>query len=242
MNKSLDFLRKKKRKKRIVQITSLFGVGEEWGEISIPSQQNPHGNLENKERRQILDAALDRLPQNQKTAIVLSKLQGFNNKEIAGIMDLSVSAVEALMHRAKKICKSYYTIIMKKIYRRRKFPNQTIVQKIEDRKMNKKEQIEKQVRETLDLLNNPEQLSPNPYFYTRVQARLEENSQQKHAVSAILRPALLTVLILLNLSSAAWYLKGTSQASQTDSHQELVDLLTNDFQLDNNETNLLNFE
>jgi len=58
--------------------------------------------MENKERKQILDAAVDRLPEKQKTAITLSKYEGFSNKEIAGIMDQSLSAVEALIHRAKK--------------------------------------------------------------------------------------------------------------------------------------------
>ncbi|RMG41166.1 MAG: sigma-70 family RNA polymerase sigma factor, partial [Methanobacteriota archaeon] len=52
-------------------------------------------------RREVLHSALERLPENQQTAIVLSKLEGFSNREIAGIMELSVSAVESLIHRAK---------------------------------------------------------------------------------------------------------------------------------------------
>ncbi|MCB0753662.1 MAG: sigma-70 family RNA polymerase sigma factor, partial [Ignavibacteriae bacterium] len=55
-----------------------------------------------KERKEILDWALSKLPDNQRTAIILSKYEGFSNKEITEIMDMSLSAVEALMHRAKK--------------------------------------------------------------------------------------------------------------------------------------------
>ena len=103
VNKSLDFLRKKKRKKRFGQLTSLFGFGQEQeGEVVIPSGDDPLRDLEARERKEILDAAIHKLPKNQKKAIVLSKYEGFSNKEIAEIMDLSVSAVEALLHRARK--------------------------------------------------------------------------------------------------------------------------------------------
>ncbi len=73
VNKSLDFLRMKKRKKRFAQLTTLFGFGEEKEEIVIPAEDNPHQVLEEKERKQILDAAINKLPENQKTAITLSK-------------------------------------------------------------------------------------------------------------------------------------------------------------------------
>ena len=49
-----------------------------------------------------MDFALDKLPENQKTVITLSKYQNFDNTEIANIMSISISAVKALMHRAKK--------------------------------------------------------------------------------------------------------------------------------------------
>ncbi len=102
VNKSLDFIRKKKRKKRFAQLTSLFGFDDEKEEIILPDNDNPQENVEQKERKQILDSAIDQLPENQKTAITLSKYEGFSNKEIAEIMNLSLSAVEALMHRSKK--------------------------------------------------------------------------------------------------------------------------------------------
>ncbi len=101
VNKSLDFIRKKKRKKRFAQITSLFGLSEEKEEIQLPGSDNPHSELEDKERQQILKRAVDKLPDNQKIAITLSKYEGYSNKDIASIMDISLSAVEALIHRAK---------------------------------------------------------------------------------------------------------------------------------------------
>lgn len=103
VNKSLDFLRSKKRKKRFGQLTSLFqSNGDEEEIIEIPSYDTPEKKLEDKERKEILDLAISKLPENQKTAIILSRYEGFSNKEITKIMDMSLSAVEALMHRAKK--------------------------------------------------------------------------------------------------------------------------------------------
>lgn len=116
VNKSLDYIRKKKRKKRFAQLTTLFGFGEEKEEIIIPSEDNPHQDLENKERKQILDAAINKLPENQKSAITLSKYEGFSNKDIASILELSLSSVEALIHRAKKnLHKQLYSYYEKKI-------------------------------------------------------------------------------------------------------------------------------
>jgi RNA polymerase sigma-70 factor (ECF subfamily) len=101
VNKSLDFIRSKKRKKRFAQLTSLFRSDDEESTIEIPSYGTPEQELEEKERKKILDLAISKLPENQKTAIILSKYENFSNKEITDIMDLSLSAVEALMHRAK---------------------------------------------------------------------------------------------------------------------------------------------
>lgn len=102
VNKSLDFIRSKNRKKRFAQLTSIFKSDKEESIIEIPSFETPDKELDQKERKEVLGFALNKLPENQKTVIVLSKYEGFSNAEIAKIMDLSLSAVDALMHRAKK--------------------------------------------------------------------------------------------------------------------------------------------
>lgn len=101
VNKSLDFIRKKKRKKRFAFVLSLASLGDEEKELQLPTTANPHTDLEQKERIHILNQAIDLLPENQKVAITLSKYEGFNNKEISEIMGTSVSGVDSLIHRAK---------------------------------------------------------------------------------------------------------------------------------------------
>ncbi|RMD48162.1 MAG: sigma-70 family RNA polymerase sigma factor [Ignavibacteria bacterium] len=117
VNKAIDFLRRKKRKKRFAQLTSIFGNDEEYEEVNIPSSSNPASDLETEQRKEILNMALDKLPENQRTAIILSRYEGFSNKEIAKIMSSSVSSVESLLHRAKKnLHKILYDYYEKKIF------------------------------------------------------------------------------------------------------------------------------
>jgi RNA polymerase sigma-70 factor (ECF subfamily) len=112
VNKSLDFLRAKKRKKRFAFITQLFHPesGEQLHEVS--HFDHPGVVLENKERSQILFATVNKLPGNQKAAFVLRKIEGFPQKEVAQIMSLSEKAVESLLQRAKenlkKLLGNYY--------------------------------------------------------------------------------------------------------------------------------------
>ncbi len=102
VNKSLDFIRRKNRKKRFAKFQNILGFERTIEKVQESELTNPHTILENKERIQILTETIETLPQNQKIAFILSKFEGFKNNEIAEIMKTSLSAVESLMHRAKK--------------------------------------------------------------------------------------------------------------------------------------------
>ncbi len=102
VTKSLDHLRKKKRKKRFSSLKRMIGQEDPIQEISLPDNDTPSDIFLEQERIQILQDALESLPDNQKTAFLLSKNDGYSNQEIADIMQTSVSAVESLIHRAKK--------------------------------------------------------------------------------------------------------------------------------------------
>ena len=58
--------------------------------------------LDNKERATILFSALKKIPQEQRIAFTLQKLEGLSNQEIAAVMDKSIYAIESLQARAKK--------------------------------------------------------------------------------------------------------------------------------------------
>ena len=100
--KSLDALRKKRRKKRLAQIQSIFGQKEENEELLIHDCNDPGKELENQEQAAILQGAINSLSKNQQVAITLNKPEGFSQKEVAEILGTSVSAIDALIQRAKK--------------------------------------------------------------------------------------------------------------------------------------------
>lgn len=100
VNQCLDVIRHKKSKKR----RFIFGKKNEPGYEyeNLPSFEHPGVELENKESAAILFAAINTLPENQKTAFILSKIDGLSNPEIAQVMQNSIGAVESLLVRAKK--------------------------------------------------------------------------------------------------------------------------------------------
>jgi RNA polymerase sigma-70 factor (ECF subfamily) len=102
INQCLDFLKARKTKKRFGFITSLFQQGS--GEpVEVAGHVNHPGiESENKEALQKLLQIIQTLPENQQTAIILSKIEDRPQKEVAEIMNTSVKAVESLLQRAKQ--------------------------------------------------------------------------------------------------------------------------------------------
>ena len=99
INKSLDFIRHKKSTKRFF----IFGKkSENEQELNnISTFEHPGIALEKQEEASILFKVINELTENQKTAFILSKLDGLSNPEISEVMNLSISSVESLVFRAK---------------------------------------------------------------------------------------------------------------------------------------------
>lgn len=100
INQSLDFIKSKKRHKRSF-IFSLFGNQLDFAEIQILDFNHPGVTLENEESLKNLMLKIYQLPENQKTVIILLKIEDLSQKEVAEIMNLSEGAVESLFQRAK---------------------------------------------------------------------------------------------------------------------------------------------
>lgn len=101
INKSLDFLKAKKRKKRFAFFTSLFHENNALKHEQV-NFEHPGVTLEHKEKLRHLFTQINGLPANQKTAIILSKIEQKSQGEIAEIMQISAKAAESLIQRAKK--------------------------------------------------------------------------------------------------------------------------------------------
>jgi RNA polymerase sigma-70 factor (ECF subfamily) len=62
---------------------------------------SPEEALENKELRQALDQAIDKLPKKYRMALVLRDMEGLSAKEAGTIMGLNERAVKSRLHRAR---------------------------------------------------------------------------------------------------------------------------------------------
>lgn len=102
-NLSLNRLRKKRRGRWFSLDAWKGDRGEGDGpEITANPMDSPDQSLEQAEREAAVRRALEVLPPAQKMAVVLSRYEGLSYKQIAEVMDLSVSAVESKLHRAKQ--------------------------------------------------------------------------------------------------------------------------------------------
>ena len=101
ITKCLDLLRKRKTKKRFAFITDIFDKENNKDKDLFVNYEHPGILEENKELSKILFKQIDKLPENQRIAFVMSKVELLSYKEISEVMQTSVSSVESLIFRAK---------------------------------------------------------------------------------------------------------------------------------------------
>lgn len=101
INRSINVIRKNKKGNIFSSIEHFFQINGEPGDKAINEPSNDCDPLDEEETRRCLKNAIDELSENQRIAFVLNKYEELSYKEIADIMDLSVSSVESLIHRAK---------------------------------------------------------------------------------------------------------------------------------------------
>lgn len=97
VNRSLNFIRGNKWNKWWNQVDDFLSLSENGKPEPFILEQG----MELNEQKQVLQKAMDALPQNQRVAFTLNKIEELSYNEIAEVMNLSNSAVESLIHRAK---------------------------------------------------------------------------------------------------------------------------------------------
>lgn len=99
--RALDLLRSRKSKKRFGFIQRLLGENNEPVQ-EIPDFNHPGVQLDRKEKAARLFKMIGKLPENQKIAFTLHKLEDLSYQEVSEVMQTSVAAVESLLHRARQ--------------------------------------------------------------------------------------------------------------------------------------------
>lgn len=104
INKTLNYQRFKKAKKRLGAVLSIFNLSPA---DNTPDFVHPGILLENKEVSESLYKAIEQLPDKQKTAFVLRQLEDLSYVEIADVMQTTTPSVESLLFRAKQNLQKY---------------------------------------------------------------------------------------------------------------------------------------
>lgn len=101
VNQSLDRLSHRQRQKRFGFMVQLFQGNSNEPGVQLPVFDHPGVLLERKEHARLLFQAIESLPDQQKTAFILSFIEELPRQEVAAVMELSLKAVESLLQRAK---------------------------------------------------------------------------------------------------------------------------------------------
>lgn len=106
--------------------------------------------------------------------------------------------------------------------------------------MDKETRINEEVDKTMGILDNVKILKGNPFFYTRLKARLEgvtgiQPGPEKRLFIA-LRPIGLILLLLLNIFTAVYIVneKQTTTASSTNESGKISSGITDEYRFDKN--------
>ncbi len=98
VNHSLNVVRSHKRRWWMKSLS--FATAEH--EIGIVAERtNPHVKMEQDERAVLVRRALEKLSREQRVAVILHRFDGLSYKEIAEVMNTSVSSVESRLFRAR---------------------------------------------------------------------------------------------------------------------------------------------
>lgn len=103
VNKSLNYLRSQKKHGVLQRIENFFIDGSEPRvfQIADNTMLNPLQSIISNEETQRIQRIIQKLPENQMIAFSLHKFDDMSYKEISDVMNLSLSSVESLIHRAK---------------------------------------------------------------------------------------------------------------------------------------------
>ena len=102
INRSLNLIRHNRRSRWLQSLSSL-GAEEDKrrSSLSDPQAIPPDLAFEDRERWEFLQKAIDALPIKQRVPFILHKFEGFSSREIAKVIKIPLTAVEARIRRAK---------------------------------------------------------------------------------------------------------------------------------------------
>lgn len=104
VSRSLDAIKRKKSIKRAAFFEKRVSaeIAEYEIENTASSTLEPDQTLEQRQQQLFIESSLAKLTENQRIAFVLSHQDGLSYKEIAQIMNKSLTSIESLIHRSRQ--------------------------------------------------------------------------------------------------------------------------------------------
>jgi RNA polymerase sigma factor (sigma-70 family) len=99
VRKALDKVRRRKTRKKLQQLIPWWMPEENKSESQL--FHHPGISMEQKDKAAVLFKAIDSLPEKQRLAFTLIKVQGMSYEEAIAIMQQNIKAIESLITRAK---------------------------------------------------------------------------------------------------------------------------------------------
>jgi RNA polymerase sigma factor (sigma-70 family) len=122
VTKSLNVIKARNRKKRIGLFKHVLGLEGVMNEAKASDDSMPDVQLEDQERLELLLQMIAKLPENQRVALTLHRLEGFSHEDVAAILQTSVPSVESLIFRAKKSLEKHLFKHFKKLLSKSRKP------------------------------------------------------------------------------------------------------------------------
>lgn len=103
-NRAYDVIRSRNRRPTRSLDAELFESQPEW--TTQAQSETPESFAGRTELARFLESALDQLPEDQRTAIVLSDVQGYGYEDIANVMGVAVGTVKSRISRGRSALRS----------------------------------------------------------------------------------------------------------------------------------------
>ncbi len=94
--------RRRSRERPIDDLLPGFRPDGEHREPVLPWAESCDSSLQRQETRDLVHAAIARLPEDYRVVLLLRDIEGLDTKEVAGLLDISTDAAKTRLHRARQ--------------------------------------------------------------------------------------------------------------------------------------------
>lgn len=102
------------KKGKIVYLNTFLSIKADLLNKISDKQMNPEKAIIRQEEKQLLEQAIDNLPEKYRLIYILKEIEGFDNVQIAESLGLTESNIKVRLHRAKQLLKdSLYQLTSK---------------------------------------------------------------------------------------------------------------------------------